>query len=103
MNALGYIVLAIAKMFHLILNIYTFIIVITVILSWVRPDPSNPIVRILRQVTEPLLLRVRRHMPRFLFKTGLDFSPIIVLLLLILVDTVVVGLLMDFGSSLIIK
>lgn len=98
MNALGYVIIAIAKMLHLIINIYTFIIVIAVILSWVRPDPTNPIVRIIHQVTEPVFFRIRRIIPRALFRTGLDFTPIIVLLLLILIDTVVVNLLMDWGK-----
>lgn len=99
MQAIGYIIIAIAKMLHLILNIYTFIIVIAVILSWVRPDPHNPIIRIIHQITEPVFYRVRRIMPRALFRTGLDFSPIIVLLILILLDTVVVNLLFDLGRS----
>ena len=99
MNALGYLVVAIAKMLHLIISIYTFIIVIAVIMSWIRPDPHNPIVRMIHQITEPILSRVRKWMPRALFRTGLDLSPIIVLLLLILVDTVVTNLLMDFGQS----
>lgn len=99
MNALGYLILAIAKMLHLIFTIYTFIIAIAVIMTWIKPDPYNPIVRIIRQITEPVFNLVRRIMPRFLFRTGLDFSPILILLLLILFDTVVVGLLYDFGKS----
>jgi YggT family protein len=100
MNALAYLVIAIAKMLHLIFTIYTFIIAAAVIMSWIKPDPHNPIVRIIRQVTEPVFNRVRRIMPRALFRTGLDFSPIIILLILILLDTVVVELLFDLGKSL---
>lgn len=100
MNALGYIIIAIAKMLHLLVTIYTFVIAAAVIMSWIKPDPYNPIVKVIRQITEPVFLLIRRIMPRFLFRTGLDFSPIIVLLILILFDTVVVGLLFDFGKSL---
>jgi len=99
MNAIGYLFIALAKMLHLIINIYTFIVVIAVIISWLRPDPYNPIVRMIHQITDPVLGRIRKWMPRALFRTGFDFSPIIVLLLLILIDTVVTNLLMDFGHS----
>lgn len=99
MNVLGYLIIALAKMLHLVLNIYTFVVAIAVILTWVKPDPSNPIVRILRQITEPAFNIVRRIMPRALFKTGFDLSPIVVLLIIILIDTVVVGFLFDMGSS----
>ncbi|MBI4124971.1 MAG: YggT family protein [Deltaproteobacteria bacterium] len=100
MNALSYIILACAKILHLILNIYTFIVAISVLLSWVNPDPYNPIVRIFRQLTEPAFNWVRRWMPRALLRTGLDFSPLIVLFVLIILDTVVVQLLYDWANAL---
>lgn len=92
--------MAIAKMLHLIFNIYTFVIAIAVIMSWIRPDPYNPIVRIIRQITEPVFNIVRRIMPRFLFRTGIDLSPIFVLLILIVLDTVLVGYLYELGQFL---
>lgn len=100
MNALSYLLLALAKILHLLINIYTFVVAIAVLLSWVNPDPSNPLVRILRQLTEPVFSWVRRWMPRILFRTGFDFSPIIVLFILIILDTVVVQLLSDWAISL---
>lgn len=100
MSVLGYLLLALAKILHLILNIYTFVVAISVLLSWVNPDPYNPIVRLFRQLTEPAFNWARRWMPRALFRTGLDFSPIIVLFILIILDTVAVQLLYDWAYSL---
>lgn len=100
MSAIAYIILAFAKILHLLINLYTFIVAGSVLLSWVNPDPYNPIVRTLRQLTEPVFYRVRRLLPRALFRTGIDFSPMIVLFVLIMLDTVVVQLLYDLATSL---
>lgn len=99
MRALAYFVLAIAKILHLLINIYTFVVAIAVLISWVNPDPYNPLVRILRQLTEPVFAKVRRIMPRALFRTGIDFTPVVVLFLLIILDTVGVQLLYDLAHS----
>lgn len=102
MSALGYVIIAIAKVLGLIINLYTLIIIVAVLISWVNADPYNPIVRILRQLTEPVFYQIRRIMPRALLRTRLDFSPIIVLIGLMIVETVVGGLLYDLGRSLIV-
>lgn len=99
MSAIAYTILAFAKILHLLINLYTFIVAIAVLLSWVNPDPYNPIVRTLRQLTEPIFYRVRRFMPRILFRTGLDFAPMIVLFVLIILDTVAVQLLYDLART----
>lgn len=99
MKLVGYLIIAIAKIASMIIDIYTFILVGAVIVSWVNADPTNPIVRFLRQTTEPILYRVRQLLPRPLWKTGLDFSPIIVLILLFLIDNVLITGLVDWGRS----
>lgn len=99
MKAIGYLLLAFAKILHLLINMYTFVVAIAVLLSWVNPDPMNPVIRILRQLTEPVFWQIRRRLPRALLRTGIDFSPMIVLFLLILLDTVIVQLLYDFANS----
>lgn len=103
MHIIGYIIIAIARMLSLVLNIYTVIIAAAVIMTWIRPDPSNPIVRFIYQLTTPVLNWARRFIPRFLWQTGIDFSPIIVFFVIILIDTVVVNLLRDLGSSLLAR
>lgn len=99
MRAIGYLLLASAKILHLLINMYTFVVAIAVLLSWVNPDPMNPVIRILRQLTEPVFWQIRRRLPRAILRTGIDFSPMIVLFLLILLDTVIIQLLYDFANS----
>jgi len=102
MSALGYVIIAIAKVLGLIINLYTLIVIVAVLISWVNADPYNPIVRILRQLTEPVFYQVRRFMPHALLRTRFDFSPIIVLIGLMIIETVVGSLLYDLGRSLIV-
>ena len=69
---------ALAKILDVALNLYMWIIIIRALLSWVNPDPYNPIVRFLYRATEPVLSRVRRWLPFRNF--GIDLSPVVVLL-----------------------
>ena len=61
-----------------LLQIYFWIVVIAVLLSWVQPDPYNPIVRTLYGMTEPVFDWVREHLPVYI--GGLDLSPIVVII-----------------------
>ena len=74
---------------HYIFSIYTWIIIIAALISWVRPDPYSPIVRTLKALTEPVFWRVRRHLP-FTYINGLDLSPVVVILGLQFLDIVLV-------------
>ena len=78
---------------------YELLILASVILSWVRPDPYNPVVRFIRRSTEPVIDLVRRSLP-FLRAGMIDFSPIVVLLLLRLVSTLLVSLLQRVAEQL---
>jgi YggT family protein len=69
---------ALARILDVALNLYVWIIIIRALLSWVNPDPYNPIVRFLYRVTEPVLSPVRRWIPFRNF--GIDLSPVVVLL-----------------------
>jgi YggT family protein len=68
---------AVAYVLEVLLNIYMYVVIARAIISWVNPDPYNPIVKFLYRATEPVLFRVRRVMPNL---GGLDLSPLIVLL-----------------------
>ena len=71
-----------------LLDLYSYVVIAAALISWVSPDPYNPIVRFLRQVTEPVLAPVRRLLPPW--KTGgLDLSPVIVLIAIQLVERVI--------------
>jgi len=65
------------------------IIIIRALLSWVNPDPYNPIVQFLHSITEPVLYRVRKLVP--MSGMGLDLSPIIVILLIYFLEIFVVN------------
>jgi len=69
---------ALAKLVEILLGVYMWIVIGRAILSWVIPDPYNPIVRFLHDVTEPLLARIRRVLP--VFGGGVDFSPMILIM-----------------------
>lgn len=71
-----------------LLNAYSWVIIAAALITWVSPDPRNPIVMFLRQVTEPVLAPVRRLLPPW--KTGgLDFSPLIVIIAIQFVERVI--------------
>jgi len=78
MFILGNFLNAIAQVLDIALTFYMYIIIAQAVLSWVNPDPYNPIVRFINQVTEPVLYRIRSRIPTVF--GGLDFSPIIVML-----------------------
>ena len=54
---------AVAIIIDFVLMAYMWIIIGRAIISWVNPDPYNPIVRFLYEVTEPVLARIRRVLP----------------------------------------
>lgn len=80
MFVINYFFVAVANLLNLAIVVYIWIIVARAILSWVSPDPYNPIVRFLYRVTEPVLRPVRERLGGF--QVGLDFSPMIVILVL---------------------
>ena len=80
---------ALAGIIHSIIWLYTWIIIINSVLSWVRPDPYSPIVRTLRALTEPVLWRVRKFLP-FTYINGIDLSPVVVILALQFIDMALV-------------
>lgn len=98
MFVLSNLVLALARLLHLVLEAYFWIIIARAILSWVNPDPYNPIVRFLHRVTEPVLRPIRYRLPTIAM--GLDLSPVVVLLAIKIVEWVVVDSLRDLALSL---
>ena len=89
---MGSLLIAIARLLELAFTVYIFIVIARALVSWVSPDPYNPIVRFLHNVTDPALYRIRRLLP-CLQVGGLDLSPIALLLLLSVVQQIVVGFL----------
>jgi YggT family protein len=95
MFVLGNFIIAVAKIIDIALTAYMWIIVIRAVLSWVNPDPYNPVVRFLYQITEPVMARVRRWIP--LRGMGIDFSPMIILLAIVFLQHFLVPSLMQLA------
>ena len=89
---------AIAKILSLGLTLYMWIIVARAVISWVNPDPFNPIVRFLNAVTEPVLYQVRRRIP--LFFGGFDFTPILIILVIYFLKSFLVKSLIEVAARL---
>jgi YggT family protein len=87
---------AIASVLDLVLVIFMWIVIARAILSWVSPDPYNPIVRFINNVTEPVLYQVRKRIP--LNFGGIDFSPILILLAVIFLRQFVIQSLRDLAQ-----
>ncbi len=98
MYIVGYFLMAIANVLNVVLWLYMWIIIARAVLSWVSPDPYNPIVRFINNVTEPVLYRIRSKVP--LSFGGIDFSPIFVILIIYFLQSFVVKSLLRFSHSL---
>ncbi|MEE8219206.1 MAG: YggT family protein [bacterium] len=95
MFVMGNFLQAVALVLNWVLWAYMWIVIGAVIVSWVSPDPYNPIVRFLHQATEPVFYRVRRYLP--MSGMGLDFSPLIVLLAIYFVKAFLVRSMVDLA------
>lgn len=89
MFIIGNLLSATATILDIALSIYMWIIIIRALLSWVNPDPHNPIVQFLYSITEPVMHRVRQLIP--MSGMGIDFSPIIVILVIIFLQEFLVN------------
>jgi len=98
MFIIGYFLNALATVLDYALIFYMWIIIARAVLSWVSPDPYNPIVRFIHNVTEPVLYRLRARFPLGL--SGIDFSPMLVLLAIIFVRSFVVNSLIRLAATL---
>lgn len=89
---------AVGYVLNTVLWIYMWIMIARAVISWVNPDPYNPIVRFLYNATEPLLFRVRRSVPAV--AGGVDLSPLIVLLGIFFLQSFLVQSLFDLSYRL---
>lgn len=86
-----------AAVLNLVLTVYMWMIIARAVISWVNPDPYNPIVRFLYNSTDPVLERVRRLFP--FSAGGIDFSPIVVFIVIIFLQRFLVQSLYDLARS----
>ena len=86
---------AIAAVLSMMLWAYWWIIIARALISWVNPDPWNPIVQFLQRATEPVLAPIRRRLPTW--RWGIDVSPLVAILVIYFIQTWVVGSLKDWA------
>jgi YggT family protein len=89
---------AIAVVLNYGLNFYMYVVIAGAVLSWVSPDPYNPIVRFINNATEPVFHQIRKRLP--VNFGGIDVSPVIVILAIIFVQTFVVDSLLRLSLTL---
>jgi YggT family protein len=96
MFVIGNFLTAAAKILDIALSLYMWIIIARAVISWVNPDPFNPIVRFLHSITDPVLYAIRRRIP--LFFGGIDFSPILVILAIVFIQSFLVQSLIQLAQ-----
>lgn len=97
MSILGDLLVGIVKILHSLLEIYKWIIIVAVLISWVNPDRYNPIVKFLYSATEPVLRPVRKFIG---YRLGpIDISPVIVIIVIIVIQSVLLKLIIRPGSQ----
>ena len=98
MFVLGNFLQATALVIEYVLQIYSWIVIARVVISWVNADPYNPIVRFLYTVTDPVLYRLRRALP-FLYTSGVDLSPIVIVVGIYFLQSFLVQSLYDLART----
>lgn len=89
--------MAIAQLLDFLLSAYLWVIIGRAVISWVNADPSNPVVRFLYEITEPLLSRIRRWIP--VTMGGIDFSPMILILVIMFLQSFLVPTLKQMARA----
>jgi YggT family protein len=97
LGVLGLLVMAIADLIDFVLMLYLGVILVYVLISFISVERSNPIVPLVYQLIEPLLRPIRRRLPSF---GGIDFSPMLAWLVILLARVLIVGPILDFGLRL---
>ena len=86
---------AVATVVNMVLTALYWLVLVRALISWVNPDPSNPIVQFLENVTEPILAPIRRILPPM----AIDLSPIVVFLIIVFLQKFLVPTLYDIGFA----
>ena len=97
MFVLRNLLVAVATVLDYVLVFFMFITIARAVLSWVSPDPYNPIVRFIHNVTEPVLNQIRKRLP--MMYGGIDLSPIVVILVIIFLQKFLVSSLVGWAET----
>lgn len=98
MSTLGSIIVGLGGIVHSLLTLYIWIVIIAALLTWVRPDPSNPIVQLLYRLTEPAYALVRRTIPTLF--NGIDLAPLVIIIGLQVLDVILTRLIYALAAAL---
>ncbi|MCF7874797.1 MAG: YggT family protein [Candidatus Omnitrophica bacterium] len=99
MFALSNFLIALANILNIVFTIAWWLILIRALISWVNPDPYNPIVQFLYKTTEPMLYPIRKILPQSL-RFGIDISPIIAFLAIVFLRSFLIQTLYELAASL---
>ncbi len=98
MFILGNFIEAVSKILDIALTVYMWIVIASAVITWVNPDPHNPIVRFLRNATEPVYRKIRKLVPTYF--GGIDIAPLIVILIIIFLQYFLVNTLYEIAYRL---
>jgi len=85
---------AVAQILNMALGFYIWVIIIRTLITWVNPDPYNPVVRFLYKATEPVLYRIRRFVPDL---GGMDISPVIAIFAIYFIQKFFIATILDIA------
>jgi len=95
---LGNLLEAVARILDIALTVYMWVVIISALISWVNPDPYNPIVKFLRNATEPVYRKIRKYVPTDF--GGIDIAPLIVILIIVFLQIFLVNSLLGLAYKL---
>ncbi|MGB9712454.1 MAG: YggT family protein [Dissulfurimicrobium sp.] len=98
MFVLRHFIEAVASVIDLVLGFYMWVLIVRAVVSWVNPDPYNPLVRILYGITDPLMYRVRRFLP--LVFGSIDLTPMVLIIVIVFLRGFLVPTLYDLAIHL---
>ncbi|WP_345971490.1 YggT family protein [Sulfurimonas sp. HSL-1656] len=98
MSTFGSIIAGLGGIVHTLINVYIWVVIIAALLTWVRPDPTNPIVQVLYRLTEPAYSLLRRYVPTVF--NGIDLAPLIIIIGLQVIDVIFVRLVYALAGAL---
>ena len=98
MSTIGNIIAGLGGIVHSLITIYMWVVIIAALLTWVRPDPTNPIVQLLYRLTEPAYTLLRRYVPTVF--NGIDLAPLIIIIGLQVIDVIFVRLVYALAGAL---
>jgi YggT family protein len=98
MFVFGDFLIGLGRVLGMLLNLYMWVVIARAVLSWVRPDPYNPIVRFVNNLVDPVTYRISRILPT---RVGMvDISPIILIAIIWFLQEFLVRVVVDFGEHL---